>query len=226
MSDRILIVDSDCLACELLQFKFEDEGFKVDVEHDCHAAMQRPLADYNLLLVDMMESDFDGIRFTRMVRDNSETANLPIILLTAKASEDNIVNGLDAGADDFIQKPFSTRELVARIRSVLRHRRVMSARRMSNIMRYRGLSVDFGTGIVTIDGAPLMLTRTEYLILAMFLRHRNQFFERSEIQHEAWEEDGISERAVDTNISRLRKKLGEYGRNIINRQGFGYGFIE
>ena len=138
-------------------------------EHDCHTAMQRPLADYNLLLVDMMESDFDGIRFTRMVRDNSETANLPIILLTAKASEDNIVNGLDAGADDFIQKPFSTRELVARIRSVLRRRRVMSARRMSNIMRYRGLSVDFGTGIVTIDGAPLMLTRTEYLILAMFL---------------------------------------------------------
>ncbi|MDE5921122.1 MAG: response regulator transcription factor [Paramuribaculum sp.] len=226
MSDRILIVDSDCLACELLQFKFEDEGFKVDVEHDCNAAMQRPLSDYNLLLVDMMESDFDGIRFTRMVRDNSETANLPIILLTAKASEDNIVSGLDAGADDFIQKPFSTRELVARIRSVLRRRRVMSARRMSNIMRYRGLSVDFGTGIVTVDGAPLMLTRTEYLILAMFLRHRNQFFERAEIQHEAWEEDGISERAVDTNISRLRKKLGEYGRNIINRQGFGYGFIE
>ncbi|MDE5719497.1 MAG: response regulator, partial [Paramuribaculum sp.] len=102
MSDRILIVDSDCLACELLQFKFEDEGFKVDVEHDCNAAMQRPLSDYNLLLVDMMDSDFDGIRFTRMVRDNSETAKHPIILLTAKASEDNIVSGLDAGADDFI----------------------------------------------------------------------------------------------------------------------------
>ena len=184
------------------------------------------LSDYNLLLVDMMDADFNGIKFTREVRENSETANLPIILLTARASEDNVVNGLDAGADDFMQKPFSTRELVARIRSVLRRRRVMSARRMSNIMRYKGLTVDFGVGTVTIDGAPLMLTRTEYLILAMFLRHRNQFFERAEIQHEAWEEDGISERAVDTNISRLRKKLGEYGRNIVNRQGFGYGFIE
>ena len=215
MSERILIVDADCLACELLQFKFENEGFKVDVEHDCHAAMQRTLSDYNLLLVDMMDADFNGIKFTREVRENSETANLPIILLTARASEDNVVNGLDAGADDFMQKPFSTRELVARIRSVLRRRRVMSARRMSNIMRYKGLTVDFGVGTVTIDGAPLML-----------LRHRNQFFERAEIQHEAWEEDGISERAVDTNISRLRKKLGEYGRNIVNRQGFGYGFIE
>lgn len=226
MSERILIVDADCLACELLQFKFENEGFKVDVEHDCHAAMQRTLSDYNLLLVDMMDADFNGIKFTREVRENSETANLPIILLTARASEDNVVNGLDAGADDFMQKPFSTRELVARIRLVLRRRRVMSARRMSNIMRYKGLTVDFGVGTVTIDGAPMMLTRTEYLILAMFLRHRNQFFERAEIQHEAWEEDGISERAVDTNISRLRKKLGEYGRNIVNRQGFGYGFIE
>ena len=226
MSDRILIGDADCLACELLQFKFENEGFKVDVEHDCHAAMQRTLSDYNLLLVDMMDADFNGIKFTREVRENSETANLPIILLTARASEDNVVNGLDAGADDFIQKPFSTRELVARIRSVLRRRRVMSARRMSNIMRYKGLTVDFGVGTVTIEGAPLMLTRTEYLILAMFLRHRHQFFERAEIQHEAWEEDGISERAVDTNISRLRKKLGEYGRNIVNRQGFGYGFVE
>ena len=216
MSERILIVDADCLACELLQFKFENEGFKVDVEHDCHAAMQRTLSDYNLLLVDMMDADFNGIKFTREVRENSETANLPIILLTARASEDNVVNGLDAGADDFMQKPFSTRELVARIRSVLRRRRVMSARRMSNIMRYKGLTVDFGVGTVTIDGAPLLLTRTEYLILAMFLRHRNQFFERAEIQHEAWEEDGISERAVDTNISRLRKKLGEYGRNIVN----------
>ena len=221
-----MIVDADCLACELLQFKFENERFEVDVEHDCHAAMQRTLSDYNLLLVDMMDADFNGIKFTREVRENSETANLPIILLTARASEDNVVNGLDAGADDFIQKPFSTRELVARIRSVLRRRRVMSARRMSNIMRYKGLTVDFGVGTVTIEGAPLMLTRTEYLILAMFLRHRNQFFERAEIQHEAWEEDGISERAVDTNISRLRKKLGEYGRNIVNRQGFGYGFVE
>ena len=136
------------------------------------------------------------------------------------------MNGLDAGADDYISKPFSSRELIARIRSVLRRRRMMTARRMSNIMRFQTLAVDFTAGTVEIDGVSVSLTRTEYLILAMFLRHRNQFFERSEIQHEAWEEDSISERAVDTNISRLRKKLGVYGRHILNRQGFGYGFIE
>ena len=93
-------------------------------------------------------------------------------------------------------------------------------------MRYKTLAVDFSTSIVTIDDKPVSLTRTEYLILAMFLRHRNQFFDRAEIIHEAWEEETSSERAVDTNISRLRKKLGDYGKHITNRQGFGYGFIE
>lgn len=223
--ERLLIVDSDRMMCELLQFKFENEGFKTDLVHDGQTALKFPLSDYNLLLVDLMESEFNGLRFARALRENPETGNLPLIFISAKASEDDIVNGLDAGADDYIPKPFSSRELIARVRSVLRRRRMMSARRMSNVMRVQGLSVDFGAGTVEIDGKPISLTRTEYLILAMFMRHRNQFFERSEIQHEAWEEDSISERAVDTNISRLRKKLGDYGKLIVNRQGFGYGFL-
>lgn len=223
--ERILIVDADQMMCELLQYKFENEGFSVDVAHTADAALAIPLTDYNLLLVDLMDETRSGLKFARSIRENTATAGVPLIFISSKTSEDDVVSGLDAGADDFIPKPFSTRELVARIRSVLRRRRMMSARRMSNIMKFQGLSVDLGTGAVAIDNSPVALTRTEYLILAMFLRHRNQFFERSEIQHEAWEEDSISERAVDTNISRLRKKLGEYGRYIVNRQGFGYGFV-
>lgn len=223
--ERLLIVDSDTMTCELLQYKFENEGFTVDITHDGEKALTFPLSDYNMLIVDLMDAEFNGIKFAHALRDNPRTANVPLIFLSAKASEDYIVNGLDAGADDYIPKPFSSRELVARVRSVLRRRRMMTARRMSNIMRFEGLSVDFTAGIVIIDNQPVALTRTEYLILAMFMRHRNQFFERSEIQHEAWEEDNISERAVDTNISRLRKKLGDYGRYIVNRQGFGYGFL-
>lgn len=223
--ERLLIVDSDTMMCELLQYKFENEGFSVDISHDGQTALTFPLSDYNLLLVDLMDSEFNGIKFARALRDNPSTANVPLIFVSARASEDYIVNGLDAGADDYIPKPFSSRELVARVRSVLRRRRMMTARRMSNVMRFESLSVDFSAGTVTIDNQQVALTRTEYLILAMFMRHRNQFFERSEIQHEAWEEDNISERAVDTNISRLRKKLGDYGRYIVNRQGFGYGFM-
>ena len=224
--ERLLIVDADKMMCELLQYKFENEGFSVDIVHDAESALAIPLSDYNLILIDLMDDGQSGLRLARSIRENPSTGGVPIIFISSRASEDDIVNGLDAGADDYIGKPFSSRELIARIRSVLRRRRMMTARRMSNIMRFQTLSVDFTAGTVEIDGVSVSLTRTEYLILAMFLRHRNQFFERSEIQHEAWEEDSISERAVDTNISRLRKKLGQYGRHILNRQGFGYGFIE
>ena len=147
--------------------------------------------------------------------------------MSNQKSVDDVVNALDAGADDFIAKPFSARELVARVRSVLRRRRATSMRRMSNTMTYRDLTLNLGNGIVTIGGEPVGISRTEFLILAMLMRHRNQFFDRAEIQREAWEEnDTVSDRAVDTNISRLRKKIGEYGKNIVNRHGFGYGFIE
>lgn len=224
--ERLLIVDADKMMCELLQYKFENEGFSVDIVHDVESALAIPLSDYNLILIDLMDDGQSGLRLARSIRENPSTGGVPIIFISSRSSEDDIVNGLDAGADDYIAKPFSSRELIARIRSVLRRRRMMTARRMSNIMRFQTLSVDFTAGTVEIDGVAVSLTRTEYLILAMFLRHRNQFFERSEIQHEAWEEDSISERAVDTNISRLRKKLGQYGRHILNRQGFGYGFIE
>ena len=225
-AERILIVDADKMMCELLQYKFENEGFQVDLVHDKDSAFELQLGEYQLILSDLMDAELTGIKFARAIRERNDTRNTPLIIMSAHAGEDIIVDSLDAGADDFISKPFSTRELVARIRSVLRRRRMMTARRMSNVMRYKTLAVDFSTSIVTIDDKPVSLTRTEYLILAMFLRHRNQFFDRAEIIHEAWEEETSSERAVDTNISRLRKKLGNYGKHITNRQGFGYGFIE
>lgn len=225
-AEKLLIVDSDNMLCELLQYKFDNEGFIVDIVHDGETALTFPLDKYDLMLVDLMNRPFNGVRFTRAIRENSDTFGIPVIIMSDRTGEDAIVEAFDAGADDYITKPFSTRVLIARIRSVLRRRKRMTARRLSNVLRYKGITVDFGAGTVLVDETPVSLTRTEYLILAMFMRHRNQFFERSEIQHEAWEEETISERAVDTNISRLRKKLGDYGRQIVNRQGFGYGFIE
>ncbi|MCH5318333.1 MAG: response regulator transcription factor [Paramuribaculum sp.] len=224
--DRVLIIDSDTMACELLQFRLESEGFKVEIVKNGDEIDNGKISKYHLLIADLSTEHFNGIKFAHNLRSNSETANLPLIFVSAKPSEDDIVEGLDAGADDYLTKPFSSREMLARVKSVLRRRRMMTARRMSSEMTFKGLTVDFSAGTVKIDGEQINLTRTEYLILAMFLRHRNQYFERGEIQNEAWEEEGASARAVDTNISRLRKKLGEYGRYIVNRQGFGYGFIE
>ncbi|MCM1484388.1 MAG: response regulator transcription factor [Muribaculaceae bacterium] len=227
--ERLLIIDTEQMICELLQYKFEDAGFKVDIAHDGHKALDTlPIPDYSLILVDLMDAPFTGLQLTEQLKRSADTYTIPVIIMSATKSEDDVVEALDAGADDYISKPFSTRELIARVRSVLRRRRMMSGRRrMSNVLQYRTLTLDIGQGSVAIDGQPVNLSRTEFLILAMFLRHKNQFFDRAEIQHEAWEDEKeVSDRAVDTNISRLRKKIAPYGRNIVNRHGFGYGFME
>lgn len=229
--DRILIVDEDLMSCELLQFKFDSEGFQADIAHDGPSVLAMNPAQYSLLLIDLMgNKTMDGFQLASRLKRNAETYNTPFIFISRKASEDDIVSGLDAGADDYIPKPFSARELVARVRSVLRRRKMMAKRRMSNVMTFEGLQIDLGTGLAAIDGQQIKLSRTEFLILALLLRHRGRFFTRTDIRNEAWDNndasDDVSERAVDTNISRLRKKLGEYGSHIVNRQGHGYAFLE
>lgn len=222
----ILIVDSDSMSSELLVFRFESEGFCTKTVSDGRKALEMNLSEFSLILVDLMKHEFNGLMFTKAVKNNPATYNIPIIIISEKASEDDVVDGLDAGADDYISKPYSSRELIARVRSVIRRKRIVTARRANTVVTFGSLTLDLTAGTVTLNGNKLPLTRTEYLILAMFLRNRNSFFERAEIIHEAWEDNEVSDRAVNTNISRLRKKLGDYGRNIINRQGFGYGFIE
>lgn len=223
----ILIVDKDTMSSELLQFRLESEGFAVTLSTDGKKALGTDLSSFTLVVVDLMGTDFDGIQFTRILKRNPDTYHIPVIILSSKSTEDSIVDALDSGADDYLSKPYSTRELIARIRSVIRRKRMMSSRKADKVVRSGSLVLDIGAGTVTIDGQRVMLTRTEYLILAFFMRNRNNFFERVAIRNEAWENDSeVSDRAVDTNISRLRKKLGEHGRHIINRQGFGYGFVD
>lgn len=224
--ESILIVDEEVISCELLQFKLQEEGFDVDIAHDGKKALEYPLQQYSLIIVDLMSKPFNGINFTETVR-RKYAASAAIILLSQKAADDDIVAALDAGADDYIPKPFSARVLVARVHSVLRRRRMTVNRKLSNILRYRDLQVDMGAGTASIAGEAITLTHTEHNLLCMFLRHRNQYFERCEIRLECWDENAsVSDRTVDVNISRLRKKIGDYGANIVNRPGVGYGFIE
>lgn len=231
-SDRLLIVDEDKMACELLQFKFQTEGFVVDLVHDGPSALASRPETYSLLIIDLMDNPvMDGFQLAARLKRNPDTYNTPFIFVSRKASEDDIVSGLDSGADDYIPKPFSARELVARVKSVIRRRKMMTRRRMSNVMRYEQLEIDLGTGMAALDGKPVKLTRTEFLILALLMRHRGRFFSRNDILDEVWDgadtsSGDVSERTVDTNISRLRKKIGAYGSHIINRQGHGYAFVD
>jgi len=211
---------------ELVQFKFENEGFDVDVASSASDALDLNLVDYSLIIVDLMDDRVDGIEFTRTIKRNPDTYQIAVIICTAHTGEDIIVNSLDAGADDFINKPFSWREMMARVRSVLRRRRITGSRRMSAEIIYKSLNVNIETGIVTIEGEKIALTRTELLILTLLMRKPNQYFDRNRIKEEAWEDDNVSDRAIDTNISRLRRKIEPYGRNIINRQGYGYSFVQ
>ena len=222
-----MIVDTETMLCELLKFKFENEGFSVDLAHDAPTALAYDLTNYKLILVDLMKEKFTGLDFVRQMKRDPRTAFIPVVLISSIDDDDTVVDALDAGAEDYMAKPISSRELIARINSVLRRRRMMDARRAANQVAFKGLVLDTLAGTATIDGQPALLSKAEFLIIGMLLRNRGQFYERTEIKHEVWDNAAeVSDRAVDTTISRLRKKLGVYGRQLVNRQGFGYGFVE
>ncbi|MDE6324308.1 MAG: response regulator transcription factor [Paramuribaculum sp.] len=225
--ERVLIADTESLMCELLQIRFENEGFKVVIVSSASEALNLDLSRFSIVLVDLMGESVNGLQLTAAVKRNPDTVGLPVIIMSAKASEDDIVDGLEAGADDYVAKPFSTRELIARVKSVIRRRNMMNARRLANVIRFQELTLDIGAGTAFIDGMELSLTQNEFRLLAMFLRRPNHFFDRAQIREIVWNNDSaISDRAVDTSISRLRKKLFDYSRNLVNRKGFGYGFVE
>ncbi|MBQ9077224.1 MAG: response regulator transcription factor [Muribaculaceae bacterium] len=224
---KILVIDDEQLICELIQYNLENEGYRVDICQSAEEALKYNLADYRLLIVDVMMGEMNGIKFAHIVKQNPDTAHIPIIFCSAKDNEDDIVNGLNSGADDYILKPFSLREMIARVRSVLRRNSVEIPKAVCTHLEFKGLHADLASQVITNAGVPLTLTRTEYQILVLFMKHVNRLFNRAEIFEHVWPEQVVvSERTVDVNISRIRKKIGEYAKYIVNRSGFGYGLME
>lgn len=224
---KILVVDDEQLICELIQYNLENEGYKVDICNSAEEALRLELENYRLIIVDVMMEEMNGIKFAHTIKQNPETAHIPLIFCSAKDSEDDIVNGLNSGADDYIPKPFSLREMIARVRSVLRRNSIAIPAVVCASLEFKGLKADLQTQTVTADGEPIQLTRTEYQILILFIKHANKLFSRAEIYGIVWPDQVVvSERTVDVNISRIRKKIGEYGRYLVNRSGFGYGLVE
>jgi len=222
---KILVVDDEESLCEILQFNLEVEGYEVDVAYSAEQALGMHPERYSLILLDVMMGEMSGFRMARLLKDDPATAKVPVIFCTAKDSEDDTVAGLNLGADDYIAKPFSVREVLARVRSVLR--RTAEAPAEQETVAFEGLGMDLRRKVCTLDGKELALTKKEFEILALLLAHRGVIFSREEILRRIWSDEVIVlDRTVDVNITRLRRKIGSYGGHIVTRLGYGYGFEE
>lgn len=239
MRTKILVIDDEESLCEILKFNLEKEGYEVDYVLSAEEALDRDdLGTFSLFMVDIMMDRLSGFDFAKRIRNVTETENIPILFCSALSDEDCIVMGLNIGGDDYVTKPFVIGEVLARVRAVLR-RAGAAAKRSAAIERleqqanlesdivFKTLRIDRNDKICYLDNHDIQLTRTEFDLILFFLTHRNRIYSRGEIIQHVWGDDVVvSDRTIDTNITRLRKKLGEYGINIVTRQGFGYGFKE
>jgi two-component system alkaline phosphatase synthesis response regulator PhoP len=228
---RILVVDDEEDLCEILKYNLETEGYQVDTANSGEEALEKDIASYQLILLDVMMGGMSGFSVARKLRENEKTKHVPIIFLTAKGSENDKITGFNLGADDYISKPFSIREVLLRIRAVLRRTSVAAQSTPSaeedekHTLEYKGLVVDLDRKTVVIDGEEVEFTRTEFGILCTLLEHKGRVFSRHDLIRQIWPMDVIvSDRTVDVNITRVRKKLGAYADNLVTRLGFGYYF--
>lgn len=234
MRIKILVVDDEESLCEILKYNLELDGYEVDTALSAEEALEMDLSSYSLFILDIMMDKLSGFDFAKQLKNNTATENTPIIFCSALNGEDDTVMGLNLGGDDYITKPFVISEVLARVRAVLRRSHV-SQQYAYNLSKgiqepdivFKTLRVDRNEKICYLNGEPVTLTKTEFEILMFFLTHRNRIYSREEIIREVWPEDVVvSNRTIDTNITRLRKKIEPYGNNIITRLGFGYGFKE
>lgn len=223
---RILVVDDEEDLCEILQFNLETEGYHVDVAYSAEEALKLDLSKYQLLLLDVMMGEMSGFKLAKVLRENPKTSSIPVVFLTAKDTENDRLTGFNIGADDYISKPFSIREVQARVKAVLRrYARIAEEVQEDVLLTYESLTMNLGNKKVIVDGQEIQFTKKEFEMLRLFLEHKNRVFTRDEILSRVWTDDVVVlDRTIDVNITRLRKKIGIYGRNIVTRLGYGYIF--
>ena len=223
---RILIVDDEEDICNILSFNLEKAGYDTRIVHSAEEALTSGVNGYDLILLDIMMEGISGLKMAEMMKKNPDTAKIPIIFISAKDTEDDTVNGLNIGADDYIAKPFSIREVLSRVAAVLR-RTSSTADAKHNTLNYKSLVMDLDRKSVSVDGEGIDLTKTEFEILHLLFANSPHVYSREEILSKIWSDDVIVlGRTVDVNITRLRKKIGEYGKCVVPRHGYGYCFEE
>lgn len=222
-SNKILIVDDEIDIREILQFNLENEGYDIDLAESAEEALEKLTPAHKLILLDVMMGGISGFKMADQLRKSGNIT--PIIFLTAKNTENDMLTGFSIGGDDYISKPFSIKEVIARVKSVLKRTDSLNEAKKANILAVESMVIDMDLKTVKIDGLIVELTRTEFNILTLLLKNPGTTFTRSDILNRAWEGDGIVlERTVDVHIARLRKKIGRYGDSIVNRTGYGYNF--
>lgn len=220
---NILIIDDEEDLCEILQYNLNNAGYKTDVAHSAEEALEKSLDEYDLLLVDVMMGPISGFKFADKLR-NEMNNNVPVIFLTAKVTENDLLTGFSLGADDYISKPFSVNELTARVRAVLK-RTYQENVKPDAIIKFRDIELDTIRKRLIINDERVELTKKEYEMLKILLDNQGKVFSREDFLNHVWGKDVIvSERTVDVNITRLRTKLGEFGQYLRNKTGYGYYF--
>ena len=221
---RILVVDDEEDLCEILKFNLEMEGYTVDTAYSAEEALKLDITQYNLLLLDVMMGEISGFKMARMLKANKDTAEIPIIFITAKDTENDTITGFNLGADDYISKPFSLREVIMRVKAVLRRTAGVQIKEEEQL-QYKGLVINIPQKKVTIDGEETSLTKKELKILLLLLQNQRRVFSREDILAKVWNDEVyVLDRTIDVNITRLRKKIGSYGKYIVTRLGYGYCF--
>lgn len=221
---RILVVDDEEDLCEILKFNLENEGYEVDTANSAEEALQMNISSYHLLLLDVMMGEISGFKMANLLKKDKKTAQVPIIFITAKDTENDTVTGFNLGADDYISKPFSLREVIMRVKAVLRRTAGVQTQVPEQLI-YKGLSVNIPKKKVTINNEEISLTKKEFEILLLLLQNQGRVFSREDILAKVWHDEVyVLDRTIDVNITRLRKKIGEYGACIVTRLGYGYCF--
>jgi DNA-binding response OmpR family regulator len=219
---KILIVDDEKDLCEILEFNLESEGYSIDVAYSGEDALKKPLEEYDLILLDVMMSGITGFKVANVIRKEKKL-EVPIIFLTAKTDENDILTGFNVGADDYISKPFSVKEIIARIKAIMK-RGTKTVNEESQIS-FKDLKINTKKKEITINGQIVNFTRKEYEILLLLMKNMGHYISREEILKNIWNYDVIvTDRNVDVNIARMRKKIGEYSENIKGKSGYGYCF--
>ena len=211
---RILVVDDEQDLCEILKFNLETEGYQVETANSAEEALEKDIASYNLLLLDVMMGGMSGFQLAKQLKNSEVTAHIPIIFLTARDTENDTVTGFNLGADDYISKPFSIREVMVRVRAVLRR----TASRLEGaeepaVISYQGLLLNLDKKSVSVDGEDVPFTKTEFELLRLLLEERGRVFSRQELIDRVWPKDVlVLDRTVDVNITRMRKKIGKFAK--------------
>lgn len=233
---RILVVDDEPDLCEGLKLNLEIEGYEAETAYSAEEALEMDLPSFDLILLDVMMGKMSGFEMARVLKRNPKTASIPIIFCTAKSEDDDMIAGLNLGADDYVTKPYNIRNILARIKSVLRRNKQSAAyqstaaapkeeEKSRRLLREDGLVVDLDQIVCTIDDVPVRMPRKEFELLSLFMSNPGKIFSREDILQKVWSDEVVVvNRVVDVNVTRLRAKIGKYGKLIVTRSGYGYGF--